>query len=57
VDDVAVDRVKEFQTKIMEYLSLRKAELLQTIAREKKLTEAMESELKAAADAFKNTWK
>src|SRR5512135_1478952 len=34
VDDVPVERIKEFQTKLTDFLSTRKAELLQKIARE-----------------------
>src|SRR5512147_698589 len=38
VDDVPVERVKEFQSKLTEFLSTRKAELLRKIGREKKLS-------------------
>jgi F-type H+/Na+-transporting ATPase subunit alpha len=57
VDDVPVDRVKEFQAKITEFLSTRKPELLQKIAAEKTISAALSSELKAATDQFKETWK
>ena len=57
VDDVPVNRVKEFQNSLMEFLTLRKAELLRIIAREKTLSDAVVAELKVAADAFKQTWK
>jgi F-type H+/Na+-transporting ATPase subunit alpha len=57
VDDVPVERVKEYQTRLIEFLTLRKAELLQQIALEKALSEALVSELKMAADAFKETWR
>src|SRR6266404_6262133 len=56
-DAVAVERVKDFQTRLTEFLSLRKAELLQKIAIEKAINDALAAELKAAADAFKQTWK
>jgi len=56
-DAVPLERVKEFQKKLVDFLSTRKAELLQKIASEKKLSEALTSELKAAADQFKETWK
>jgi F-type H+/Na+-transporting ATPase subunit alpha len=56
-DDVAVERVKEFQTKLTEFLSLRKAGLLQRIAREKAIDDALAAELKEAADEFKETWR
>src|SRR3974390_1845460 len=55
VDDVPVDRIKEFQATLTEFLSTRKAELLAKIAREKAISDALKAELKAAADQFKQT--
>src|SRR5512144_1547736 len=57
VDDVPVDRVKDFQARLTEFLTTRKTELLQKIAREKALSEALATDLKAAADQFKQAWK
>jgi F-type H+/Na+-transporting ATPase subunit alpha len=57
VDDVPVDRVKDFQTKLTDFLTTRKPELLRKITREKALSDALAAELKAAADEFKQTWK
>jgi F-type H+-transporting ATPase subunit alpha len=57
VDDVPVDRIKDFQDRWTEVLTTRKPELLQKIAKEKALSEALIAELKAAADQFKQTWK
>ena len=57
VDDVPVERVKEFQTTLTEFVTTRKPELLLKIGKEKKLSEALTSELKAATDQFKETWK
>jgi F-type H+/Na+-transporting ATPase subunit alpha len=57
LDDVSVERVKEFQQKLTEFLTLRKGELLQKIAAEKKLSDELVAELKGAADSFKQTWK
>jgi len=57
VDDVPVDRVKEFQAKLTEFLSTRKPELLQNIAAEKTISPALSAGLKAATDQFKETWK
>jgi F-type H+-transporting ATPase subunit alpha len=57
LDDVPVERTKEFQRQLMEFLTLRKADLLQKIGAEKALNDTMTAELKAAADAFKQTWK
>ena len=57
VDDVPVDRVKEFQAKWTEFLTTRKPELLQKIVKEKAIGDALKADLKAAADQFKQTWK
>src|SRR6476620_4786923 len=57
VDDVPVERIKEFQAEWTEFITTRKAELLRRIAREKALSDALKAELKAAADEFKQTWK
>jgi F-type H+-transporting ATPase subunit alpha len=57
VDDVPVDRVKEFQARLTDVLVTRKSELLAKIAQEKVLSEALIAELKVAADQFKQTWK
>jgi len=55
-DDVPVNRAKEFQLKLAEFLSTRKTELLQKIAAEKALNANLSAEIKAAADQFKETW-
>jgi F-type H+/Na+-transporting ATPase subunit alpha len=57
VDDVPVDRIKEFQNKLSEFLTLRKEGLLQKIAREKTLSDGLVAELKDATKTFKETWK
>jgi F-type H+-transporting ATPase subunit alpha len=57
VDQVAVERVKEFQASLTEFLTTRKPLLLQKIAQEKTLSPGLTEELKAAADQFKDTWK
>lgn len=57
VDDVPVDRVKEFQMKLTEFLSTRKPELLQKIGTEKTIGPALADALKEASDQFKETWK
>jgi F-type H+-transporting ATPase subunit alpha len=57
VDDVPVDRVKEFQISLTEYLATRKAELLSRIAQEKALSASLTAEVKAAIDQFKETWR
>jgi F-type H+-transporting ATPase subunit alpha len=57
LDQVAVERVKEFQTKFTEFLTTRKAALLAKIDKEKALSDALTAELKTVADEFKQTWK
>src|SRR6201982_502569 len=57
VDDVPVDRVKEFQAKLTEFLSSRKPELLGRITKEKALSATRAAEVKAAIDQFKETWR
>jgi len=55
-DDVPVDRVKEFQDKLTEFVSTRKTDLLAMIVKEKTLNPALTAELKTAVEQFKQTW-
>jgi F-type H+-transporting ATPase subunit alpha len=57
LDAVPVERIKEFQTKVVEFLTTRKPELLAKIVKEKMLNDALNAELKSAADEFKQTWR
>jgi F-type H+-transporting ATPase subunit alpha len=57
LDDVAVERVRECQTKLVDFLTSRKAELLAKIGKEKALSDALTAELKEAAEQFKQGWK
>src|SRR5689334_5132062 len=57
MDAVTVDRIKQYQAKLTEFLTLYKADLLQKIAREKVLSNTLTAELEAVADAFEETWK
>src|SRR5216110_1014698 len=56
VDAVPVDRVKEFQIKLQDYLRTRKESLMATIIEKKALDQDLETDLKAALDEFKSTW-
>jgi F-type H+-transporting ATPase subunit alpha len=56
VDEVPVESVKDFQTKLTEFLTTRKADLLTKIGKEKTLNDALTAELKAAAEEFKPTF-
>jgi len=57
MDDVAVDRIKDFQAKLVDFLTTRKAELLARILKEKALSDASVSDLKAAVTEFKQTYR
>src|SRR5690348_4856777 len=57
LDPVPVDRVKEYQLKVQDYLQTRKASLLQTIREKKEVDKDLEAQLKAAFDEFKTTWR
>jgi len=56
VDLVPVERVKEFQAKLTDFLTTRKNELLTRIEKEKTLSEALQADLKRATDEFQQTW-
>ena len=57
MDDVAVEKIKDFQGKLTDYLSSRKSELMGKIAKEKALSDALIADLKAAVTEFKQTYK
>jgi F-type H+-transporting ATPase subunit alpha len=57
VDDVPVERIKEFQAAWTDFLTTRKADLLRSIGEQKALSAELTTALKAAADQFKQTWK
>src|SRR5881296_38224 len=49
-DGIALDRLKDYQARLTEYLTTSRAALLEKIAKEKALSEALTVELKAAVD-------
>jgi F-type H+/Na+-transporting ATPase subunit alpha len=57
LDDVPVERIRDFQTKLSDYLITRKAELTARIAREKALDDDLTAALKAAVTEFKQTYR
>ena len=57
MDDVAVDRIKDFQAKLTYHLTSRKMELMAKIAKEKALSDAIIADLKAAVTEFKQTYR
>ena len=56
-DSVPVDRVKEFQTKMQEYLTMRKADVLAGIRDKKAVDKDNEPVLKSAVEEFKDTFR
>ena len=52
-NEVSVDKVKEYQNKMEEFLSTRKAPILASILAKKAFDEAIEKELGTALDEFK----
>ncbi|MDR3457609.1 MAG: F0F1 ATP synthase subunit alpha [Verrucomicrobiae bacterium] len=57
LDDVAVDKVKDFQARLVDFCATRKAELLAKIRNEKAISDALAAELKAALGEFKQTYR
>jgi F-type H+/Na+-transporting ATPase subunit alpha len=55
-DDVTVDKVKDFQTKLTDFLGTRKADLLLKIRTEKAISDAIAADLKAAVTEFKQSY-
>jgi len=56
-DDVPVDKIKDCQFKMTEYLTSRKGTLMSRIEKEKALNDSLIAELKAAVTEFKQTYK
>ncbi len=56
LDDVPVDKVKDFQARLTDFMTTRKADLLARIRREKAISDAIAAELKAALAEFKPTY-
>src|SRR2546422_375466 len=57
MDDVPVEKIKDFQSKLTDYLTNRKADLMARIAKEKALSDALAGDLKAAVTEFKQTYR
>jgi F-type H+-transporting ATPase subunit alpha len=55
-DDVAVDKIKDFQTKLVDFLGTRKADVLLKIRTEKAINDALAASLKAAVTEFKQSY-
>jgi len=57
LDDVPVDKVKDFQAKLTDFLTSRKAELLTKIRNEKAISDPLAGDLKTALGEFKQTYR
>ena len=57
LDDVSVDKVKDFQAKLVDFAITRKADLLAKIRNEKAISDALGAELKAAVTEFKQSYR
>ena len=56
LDPIPVERVKEFQLKLQDYLATRKESLLRSIREKKEIDKNLEAELASALNDFKATW-
>ncbi|MDP3315694.1 MAG: F0F1 ATP synthase subunit alpha, partial [Devosia sp.] len=57
LDDVPVEKIKDFQARLTEFLSTRKAALLDKVRTEKAVSDALAIELKAAVTEFKQSYR
>jgi F-type H+/Na+-transporting ATPase subunit alpha len=57
MDHVPVERIKDFQAKLTDFLTSRKNELMARILKEGALSDALTADLKAAVTEFKQTYK
>jgi len=55
-DQVPVEKVKDFQDKLTDFLTTRKADLMARIVQEKALSDALTADLKAAIEEFAGTY-
>lgn len=56
-DDIPVDKVKDFQAKLSDFLVTRKADLVARIEKEKALNDALIADLKSTVTEFKQTYR
>ena len=57
MDDVPVDRIKEYQAKLLDFLSTRKEAALAAVRNKKQIDDETGAALKSAVDEFKTTWR
>src|SRR5260221_591311 len=56
VEPIPVERIKDYQIRLTEYLTSSKADVLARIANEKVLSDGLTADLKAAAERFQQMW-
>lgn len=56
MDDVPVDKIKDFQARLTDFLVNRKADLMAQLEREKALSDLLVNQLKGAVTEFKQTY-
>jgi F-type H+-transporting ATPase subunit alpha len=56
MDDVAVEKVRDFEQKLIEYLETQDKGILEAIRDTKELTEDIEAKLKTALERFKQSY-
>ena len=56
LDAVPVARVKDYQSKVTEFLTITRPDVLEKIAAQKTIDDAVAGELRSAADQFKPLW-
>jgi F-type H+-transporting ATPase subunit alpha len=56
MDEVPVERIKDFQNRYTEFMTTKQANLLEKIGREKALNDELTNALKTAAGEFKRLW-
>src|SRR5476651_2543878 len=56
-DKIPVDKIKDFQAKLIDFIATRKAELLTKVRNEKAISDAITAELKAAVTEFKSSYR
>jgi F-type H+-transporting ATPase subunit alpha len=57
MDDVPVDRIKDCQLQLTDFLTTRKPELVNEIGKQGALNDSLNAQLKAAVSQFKEIWK
>jgi F-type H+-transporting ATPase subunit alpha len=57
LDDVPVEKIKDFQSKLTDFLNTRKNDLLTKVRNEKAISDPIAAELKAAVTEFKQTYR